>query len=89
MELTEDGRFIINRIALLADVSLTAFIIYRNIRSGANTMTRAGLTSPGSGKLQNWPSWGSPEDSETVQSNPRGDSNPLTPPPALPPAVGP
>lgn len=80
------------------DLAFLGFVVYRNIRSGANTMTRAGLTSPGGGLIQNWPTWG-PDDGEVIRGDKEGNSNvvqgkspsnppPSLPPPSLPPAAG-
>ena len=46
---------IMNNAAELTDIALTGFIIIRNLKTGANTITESGLTSPNSGVLQNWP----------------------------------
>lgn len=56
---------------------ITLFILYRNIKSGANTMTRAGLTSPGSGLLYNWPGIG-PDGPEVIGGNPQGTTPDLS-----------
>ena len=46
---------IMNNIAELTDIALLSFIMVRNLRSGANTIVEAGLTSPNGGIMRNFP----------------------------------
>jgi len=61
-------------IPIYTDLAITGFVIFRNIKSGANTITRSGLTSFGDGLLQEWPRFG-PNGNAIGQGNKEGTTD--------------
>jgi hypothetical protein len=61
----------------ISDLFLTYFIMYRNLKTGANTITESGLTSPNSGQLQEWPAI-SPNGVNLSKGGPGGGTTPIS-----------
>jgi len=59
-----------------SDLYLMVFIQYRNLVTGANTITESGLTSPNSGLMQEWPTIG-PNGLNLGTGSPGGQVTPL------------
>lgn len=45
-------------VPIYTDLYFTLFVQFRNIYTGANTITKSGLTSPNNGLLREWPAFG-------------------------------
>lgn len=58
------------------DLYFLVFVQYRNLVTGANTITKSGLTSPGSGLVQEWPNIG-PNGKNVSYGSPGGGTTPL------------
>jgi hypothetical protein len=72
----------------LTDFYFIFFVQYRNLVTGANTITKSGLTSPNSGLLKEWPGFG-PNGVNLSGGSPGGSTapvpiNPIAPTPSQP-----
>ena len=67
---------VMNNLPEATDTFLLGFIMFRNIASGANTITESGLTSPNSGVFMNVPNFG-PDGQNISRANKDGSTTQL------------
>lgn len=62
-------------VPMYTDLYFTLFVQFRNIFTGANTITKSGLTSPNKGLLREFPTFG-PNGYTIGQGNDKGTTQP-------------